>query len=218
LPDVPSFAETGLPGFDLVIWNAFAAQAATPAPVIARLAEAIEGAQQDPVLQGRLRDLASTAPAPAARGPEALRRRIAADIAKWTEIIGASGLIWNSGAWVIKGQALPERPSSTGWRAITYRIIFCCHCAWTLLNLAQDREQKHVFGTRDSTCCWRGCGGKPSVGRLSQPKLALGNGPYGAASYPGVIHWHVSGGAAFPKAWPAAARGLRLKLAQSFAG
>ncbi|MFM7419156.1 MAG: tripartite tricarboxylate transporter substrate-binding protein, partial [Alphaproteobacteria bacterium] len=146
LPDVPSFAEAGLPGFDLVIWNAFAAPAATPAPVIARLAEAIEGAQQDPVLQGRLRDLASTAPAPAARGPEALRQRIAADIAKWTEIIGASGLIWNSGAWVIKGQALPERPSSTGWRAITYRIIFCCHCAWTLLNLAQDREQK--------TCLW----------------------------------------------------------------
>jgi tripartite-type tricarboxylate transporter receptor subunit TctC len=92
LPDVPSFPEAGLPGFDLVIWNAFAAPAATPAPVIARLAEAIEGAQQDPVLQGRLRDLASTAPAPAARGPEALRQRIAADIAKWTEIIGASGL------------------------------------------------------------------------------------------------------------------------------
>lgn len=92
LPDVPSFAEAGLPGFDLVIWNAFAAPAATPAPVIARLAEAVEGAQQDPVLQGRLRDLASTAPAPAARGPEALRQRIAADIAKWTEIIGASGL------------------------------------------------------------------------------------------------------------------------------
>jgi len=92
LPDVPSFAEAGLPGFDLVIWNAFAAPAATPAPVIARLAEAIEGAQQDPVLQGRLRDLASTAPAPAARGPEALRQRIASDIAKWTQIIGASGI------------------------------------------------------------------------------------------------------------------------------
>jgi tripartite-type tricarboxylate transporter receptor subunit TctC len=92
LPDVPSFAEAGLPGFDLVIWNAFAAPAGTPAPVVARLAEVLEGAQQDPVLQGRLRDLASTAPAPATRGPEALRQRIAADIAKWTEIIGASGL------------------------------------------------------------------------------------------------------------------------------
>ena len=92
LPDVPSFAEAGLPGFDLVIWNAFAAPAGTPAPVIARLAEVLEGAQQDPVLQGRLRDLASTAPAPSTRGPEALRQRIAADITKWTEIIGASGL------------------------------------------------------------------------------------------------------------------------------
>jgi tripartite-type tricarboxylate transporter receptor subunit TctC len=92
LPDVPSFAEAGLPGFDLVIWNAFAAPAGTPAPVVARLAEVLEGAQQDPVLQGRLRDLASTAPAPSTRGPEALRQRIAADITKWAEIIGASGL------------------------------------------------------------------------------------------------------------------------------
>ena len=92
LPDVPSFAEAGLPGFDLVIWNAFAAPAGTPAPIIARLAEAIEAAQRDPVLQGRLRDLASTAPVEAARGPEALKARIEADITKWAEIIKASGV------------------------------------------------------------------------------------------------------------------------------
>jgi tripartite-type tricarboxylate transporter receptor subunit TctC len=93
LPDVPSFREAGLPGFDLVIWNGFAAPAGTPAPVVSRLAEALEAAQQDPALQGRLRELASTPPAPAERGPAAMQARIAADVAKWTEILRASGTI-----------------------------------------------------------------------------------------------------------------------------
>ncbi|MCO6417876.1 tripartite tricarboxylate transporter substrate binding protein [Siccirubricoccus sp. KC 17139] len=91
LPEVPTFAEGGLPDFDLVIWNAFAAPPGTPAPILARLAEAVEAAQADPGLQGRLRDLASTATPPAARGPEAMQARIAADMTKWTEIINAPG-------------------------------------------------------------------------------------------------------------------------------
>ncbi|WP_149536960.1 Bug family tripartite tricarboxylate transporter substrate binding protein [Siccirubricoccus phaeus] len=89
LPDVPTFAEGGLPGFDLVIWNGFAAPSGTPAPILAKLAEAVEAAQADPGLQGRLRDLASTATAPAARGPEAMKARIAADMTKWTEVINS---------------------------------------------------------------------------------------------------------------------------------
>lgn len=92
LPDVPTFIEAGLHAFDLVIWNAFAAPAGTPAPVVARLAESLEAAQRDPTLQGRLRELASTAPAPEARGPDALKARIEADVAKWTGIIRASGV------------------------------------------------------------------------------------------------------------------------------
>jgi tripartite-type tricarboxylate transporter receptor subunit TctC len=92
LPEVPTFREAGLPGFDLVIWNGFAAPAGTPAPVVARLAEALEAAQQDAMLQARLQELASTAPPAAERGPAAMQARIAADVAKWTEIIRASGL------------------------------------------------------------------------------------------------------------------------------
>jgi tripartite-type tricarboxylate transporter receptor subunit TctC len=92
LPDVPTFIEAGLPGFDLVIWNGFAAPPGTSAPVIARLAEALEAAQKDATLQGRLQELASTAPPPAARGPVAMQARIAADVAKWTGLIRESGM------------------------------------------------------------------------------------------------------------------------------
>ena len=92
LPDVPTFAEAGRPDFDLVIWNGFAAPAATPAPILARLHEALEAALRDSVLQGRMVELASTVPAPALRGPAPMRGRIAADIAKWTVIVREAGL------------------------------------------------------------------------------------------------------------------------------
>jgi tripartite-type tricarboxylate transporter receptor subunit TctC len=92
LPDVPTFAEAGRPDFDLVIWNAFAAPPGTPAPVVARLHEALETAMRDPALLGRLAELATILPAPETRGPEALRQRIAADVGKWTAIVRAAGL------------------------------------------------------------------------------------------------------------------------------
>jgi tripartite-type tricarboxylate transporter receptor subunit TctC len=37
LPDVPTVAESGLPGYELVSWNGLFAPAGTPAPVVARL-------------------------------------------------------------------------------------------------------------------------------------------------------------------------------------
>lgn len=92
LPDVPTFIEGGRPDFDLVIWNGFAAPAGTPAPVVARLAGALEAAMRDATLLGRLNDLASTLPAPAARGPAAMQARVAADVTTWTGIVAATGL------------------------------------------------------------------------------------------------------------------------------
>jgi tripartite-type tricarboxylate transporter receptor subunit TctC len=92
LPDVPTFAEAGRPDFDLVIWNGFAAPAATPPAVLARLHEALEAAMRDPALLARLGELATMLPPPEARGPAAMRERIAADVEKWRVIARASGL------------------------------------------------------------------------------------------------------------------------------
>jgi tripartite-type tricarboxylate transporter receptor subunit TctC len=87
LPDVPSFREAGRADFDLVIWNAFAAPAATPGAIIARLHEALEAAMRDTALLGRLAELATVLPPPETRGPEALRQRISADVGKWSAIV-----------------------------------------------------------------------------------------------------------------------------------
>jgi tripartite-type tricarboxylate transporter receptor subunit TctC len=92
IPDVPTFAEAGVPAFDLVIWNAIAAPRGTPPAVLARLAAALEGALADAELRRRLEELAAVPPTPEERGPEALGRRIAADAARWIEVARAAGL------------------------------------------------------------------------------------------------------------------------------
>ena len=59
---------------------------------IARLHDSLEAALRDPDLQRRLAELASSIPPAEARGPAAMGRLIAADVAKWTEFVRQSGL------------------------------------------------------------------------------------------------------------------------------
>jgi tripartite-type tricarboxylate transporter receptor subunit TctC len=54
LPDVPTIAESGLPGFEDDTFNAILAPAGTPAPIVARLHEAIAKVLQRPEVSGQL--------------------------------------------------------------------------------------------------------------------------------------------------------------------
>jgi tripartite-type tricarboxylate transporter receptor subunit TctC len=92
LTDVPTFAVGGVPRFDLVIWNAFAAPRGTPPRAVARLAEALEAALADAELQRRLAELATAVPPAEARGPEAMRRLVAAEVTKWQAFVRDTGL------------------------------------------------------------------------------------------------------------------------------
>jgi len=51
LPDVPTMAEAGLPGFTVRVWFGLAAPAGTPQPVVRRLAQAIAEAVKDPAMR-----------------------------------------------------------------------------------------------------------------------------------------------------------------------
>ncbi|MEI6158214.1 MAG: tripartite tricarboxylate transporter substrate binding protein [Roseococcus sp.] len=55
LPDVPTMQEAGLAGYDLGIWFNLGVPRRTPAPVVARLAEALERARNQPQTHERLR-------------------------------------------------------------------------------------------------------------------------------------------------------------------
>ena len=87
LPDVPTTKEAGLPAFQAQAWNAIFAPKGTPAPVIARLNEAVGKALNDDAVRKRLLELGSVIPGPADRTPEALAALVKSEIAKWTPVL-----------------------------------------------------------------------------------------------------------------------------------
>ena len=88
LPDVPSLAERGIDGVEVVTWQGIAAPAGTPAPVLARLAATIREALAEPEVGGRLRDLGFTV---TGTEPDAFTALIRAEAARWPGIVRASG-------------------------------------------------------------------------------------------------------------------------------
>ena len=90
LPDVPTIAESGYPGYDFSSWFGILAPAGTPQPVIARLQGEVVKALRDPNVQQRLEYyeiFGSTS--------EAFASFIKAEIEKTAKIIRASGATVN---------------------------------------------------------------------------------------------------------------------------
>ena len=54
-PDVPTLAESGLPGFDAGTWYALLTTGKTPAPIVARLNQELNALINDPESRARLR-------------------------------------------------------------------------------------------------------------------------------------------------------------------
>jgi tripartite-type tricarboxylate transporter receptor subunit TctC len=91
LPDLPTAAEGGLPGFDISIWHGLYLPRNTPRPIVERLNRALVAALRDETIARRFADL-GTAPVPVARAtPEQHRSFWQADILKWRPLIQAAG-------------------------------------------------------------------------------------------------------------------------------
>ena len=84
LPEVPTVAESGVPGYESESWNGVAAPAKTPPAVIERLNKEVRAAVAAPDVKKRLQDLGIDA---RAGTPGELRERLVADIAKWRAVI-----------------------------------------------------------------------------------------------------------------------------------
>ena len=89
LPDVPTIAEAGLPGFETVAWFGVFAPAATPRPIVMRLNSEINRIVATPEFRETLAKLGTT---PAPGTPDTYATRIAADVAKWKRVV-ATGKI-----------------------------------------------------------------------------------------------------------------------------
>jgi tripartite-type tricarboxylate transporter receptor subunit TctC len=84
LPDVPTVAESGVPGYESESWNGVAAPVKTPPAIIERLNKEVRAAVAAPDVKQRLQGLGIDA---RAGTPEQLRERLVADIAKWKAVI-----------------------------------------------------------------------------------------------------------------------------------
>jgi len=88
-PDLPTVAEAGLPGYASELHYGIVAPGGTPAPVIAKLNAALNGALADDEVRSRLAtDGAKTLPGT----PQAYAEDIASEEAKWSAVIKKSGV------------------------------------------------------------------------------------------------------------------------------
>jgi tripartite-type tricarboxylate transporter receptor subunit TctC len=88
LPDLPTVAEQGLPGFEATTWHGLVAPAGTPAAVIDTLHAATVKALQDPAVVKSLTELGvDIAPST----PDEFAKYITAEIPKWAAVVKASG-------------------------------------------------------------------------------------------------------------------------------
>ncbi len=92
LPDVPTTKEAGLPDYQVSAWNAIFAPKNTPAPVVARLSDALSKALDDPTTRKRLLDLGGVIPEGQQRTGAYLGDFVKAEVARWTPIIKAAGV------------------------------------------------------------------------------------------------------------------------------
>jgi len=89
LPDVPTVAEAGLPGFEVTTWYGILAPAGTPRPIVARLNAELVKAMHSPEMKERLAGIGTD---PVTNTPEEFAAYIKAEIAKWGDVIRKAGL------------------------------------------------------------------------------------------------------------------------------
>ncbi len=88
-PNLPTIAETGLPGFDTSLWFGMVAPAGTPRPVIDKLAGAINEALKNDEVVKPLRGVGLDVKGGT---PDAFAAYIASETTKWSDVVIKAGL------------------------------------------------------------------------------------------------------------------------------
>ena len=88
-PDIPTIAEVGVPGYEVLQWYGVLAPAATPREIIGRLHGVIAHAVQDPKIRERI---VADAGEPVGNTPDEFSAILRADYKKWGDVIRKAGI------------------------------------------------------------------------------------------------------------------------------
>jgi tripartite-type tricarboxylate transporter receptor subunit TctC len=84
MPNLPTVAESGLPGFEAISWFGLMAPAGTPAPIVSKVYQQAAKIAMDPEMKAKLAELGLDT---TADPPDAMAAIIKADTAKWAKVI-----------------------------------------------------------------------------------------------------------------------------------
>jgi tripartite-type tricarboxylate transporter receptor subunit TctC len=88
LPDLPTIAEAGVPGYEAGTWTGVIAPAGVPGPIVDKLNAAINRAVSSPTFKARFAQIGDE---PGGGTPEEFAALIRSDSAKWADVIKRSG-------------------------------------------------------------------------------------------------------------------------------
>jgi len=91
MPDVPTLAEQGLKGFQMVVWHGIYAPKGTPQPVLQKLNAAVRAALKDPAFQQRMKELGADIVSDEKQTPEGLRTWLKSETDRLSPVIRAAG-------------------------------------------------------------------------------------------------------------------------------
>ncbi|MFC3126270.1 Bug family tripartite tricarboxylate transporter substrate binding protein [Pseudoroseomonas globiformis] len=90
LPDIPTFQEAGVPGYEAYTWHMVLAPAGTPQPVVTMLNQAINKVMAMESVKTRLADLTMTTRSDST--PDSTKKWLTDEIAKWEPVIREAGI------------------------------------------------------------------------------------------------------------------------------
>ena len=89
VPDIPTFAESGLPGFDVTSWYGLSFAAGTPAPIVEKTNKAMRSLLATDSVRAQILKVGALV---RSSTPEELRKHIAGEISRWKAVREKAGM------------------------------------------------------------------------------------------------------------------------------
>jgi tripartite-type tricarboxylate transporter receptor subunit TctC len=89
-PQVPTIAESGLPGYEATIWFGILAPAGTPQPIVTRVSQQIDQVLRQPLIREQFSTVEMTPTT-----PEGFAKHIAREIPKWRKVIAGANIAFD---------------------------------------------------------------------------------------------------------------------------